>query len=326
MTEPTPEELRKLRTELEVIESRHEVSAPASGSGMTPSELALSYNLARSDRGKLLAHIRTLTAQPLFKLGDLTLHSGSKSSWKIDCDTLTDADWVCLAKVAAERLPRFRRVVGVPNGGLRFAKALEQYITDGVTLELIADDVLTTGASMEKERNEHPWYIGVVAFARGPCPAWVTPLFSVAAQPPQQVPWALPTKEEIAQGLYEADHAGMQNVWLWDDSGLDDEHPGARDRYYRQADAILSLLREKQGLAVPETSSPENAACEQAHRYPYAVHSKPCSWPACELTCKGREHRLSARAAKRAWINDQFATPAQPLPSPPAGLGETEGE
>jgi len=36
-------------------------------------------------------------------------------------------------------------------------------------------------------------------------------------------------------------------------------------------------------------------ACETAHQYPSAVYSKPCSFPECELSCKGREHRLSAQ-------------------------------
>lgn len=53
----------------------------------------------------------------------------------------------------------------------------------------------------------------------------------------------------------------------------------------------------------PDTPRPEpalDAACESAHGYPQAVHSKPCSWPACELDCLGRKHMLSAWAAINA--------------------------
>ena len=43
---------------------------------------------------------------------------------------------------------------------------------------LIVDDVLTTGASMEHERARCSGRtIGVVLFARGPCPEWIHPVF-----------------------------------------------------------------------------------------------------------------------------------------------------
>ncbi|KKL20362.1 hypothetical protein LCGC14_2456230, partial [marine sediment metagenome] len=47
---------------------------------------------------------------------------------------------------------------------------------------LIVDDVLTTGASMEKQRAGRTNTIGAVIFARGDCPAWVKPLFAMEAQ------------------------------------------------------------------------------------------------------------------------------------------------
>lgn len=40
-----------------------------------------------------------------------------------------------------------------------------------------------------------------------------------------------------------------------------------------------------------------NTACENSQRYPHAIKSHACNWPECKLTCKGREHRLSASAA-----------------------------
>lgn len=111
----------------------------------------------------------------LFQTGDFTLHSGSKSKWKIMCEALTPEDWAGLAAIAAERLPAFGSVEGVPRGGLAFAEALKQYATTGPLL--IADDVMTTGASMEQQRAGRR-AIGVVAFARTRFfPLWIHGLF-----------------------------------------------------------------------------------------------------------------------------------------------------
>lgn len=119
----------------------------------------------------------------LFQLGDFTLRSGAKSAWKIECDVLTPDDWAALAKMAAEILPPFGFVYGVPRGGVPFAHALQEYASDYcLDPVLIAEDVVTTGGSMERYRAEHDpgiatRVIGVCVFARGPCPEWVTPLF-----------------------------------------------------------------------------------------------------------------------------------------------------
>ena len=131
----------------------------------------------------------------LFTLGEFTSHSGLTLPFKIDCDALTDADLACLADVIANR-HAFSRAVGVPRGGLRLAVALQPYINPRLTSIMIVDDVLTTGKSMEDTRNElyaengrrmaagekvsslmGRAIFGLVIFARGPCPAWVTPLF-----------------------------------------------------------------------------------------------------------------------------------------------------
>ncbi len=112
----------------------------------------------------------------LFQSGTFTLHSGSQSAWKIDCDSLTNDDLETLAQMAAEILPAFGEVIGVPEGGLRFAEALRRYSRLGPTL--IADDVLTTGGSMERFHMVGT-DLGVVIFARGKCPDWVTPLFQI---------------------------------------------------------------------------------------------------------------------------------------------------
>ena len=115
----------------------------------------------------------------LFNIGNYKLSSGRESKLKIDCDFLTDEDWEALAQIAVHLLPLFSRVEGVPTGGLKFAKALEKYTcsklcgADGKLL--ICDDVLTTGGSMIKQRAGRE-AIGIVVFARGICPSWVTPI------------------------------------------------------------------------------------------------------------------------------------------------------
>ncbi len=128
----------------------------------------------------------------LFQLGDFTLHSGAKSRWKIDCDALTDDDWKTLAAMLVERVGRFTCAVGVPRGGLKLAREIGLAFTPSVSNErfLIVDDVLTTGRSMEEmcqkltglhSRDAHAQgkVIGGVAFARGKCPEWITPIFTM---------------------------------------------------------------------------------------------------------------------------------------------------
>jgi orotate phosphoribosyltransferase len=115
----------------------------------------------------------------LFRLGEFTFHSGSKSYFKIDCDALTDADIKTLSCIIAKEF-RYSKVIGIPKGGLRLAKACEEWKKEYGPL-LIVDDVLTTGKSMEEEKAKYPYLyiIGVVIFARGPCPAWVYPIFDM---------------------------------------------------------------------------------------------------------------------------------------------------
>lgn len=117
----------------------------------------------------------------LFKSGDFTLHSGSKSYFKIDCDALRDEDWATLARIIYESVGRFRRVVGVPQGGLKLAKALKPYrFPNPEYPTLIVDDVLTTGNSItEMKATTKGNVIGAVIFTRGVCPNWITPIFQM---------------------------------------------------------------------------------------------------------------------------------------------------
>ena len=72
-----------------------------------------------------------LRSMLLFRSGRFTLHSGDTSTLKIDCDALSDEDWQSIAVQVANRF-KFRAVVGVPSGGVPFARALEPYVDDDI--------------------------------------------------------------------------------------------------------------------------------------------------------------------------------------------------
>jgi orotate phosphoribosyltransferase len=116
----------------------------------------------------------------LFQGGKFRLHSGDKSSFKIECAFLSDDDWQTIARIIASTVD-FKWVVGIPPGGLKLAEALKFYCKADDNLQvLIVDDVLTTGKSMEKYRARIGGYsVGIVLFARGQCPWWVIPLFEM---------------------------------------------------------------------------------------------------------------------------------------------------
>jgi len=128
----------------------------------------------------------------LFRTGKFTASSGQELDWKIECNALTDADLATIAEQLASLVGPFNRIVGVPDGGLRLAKAMEKYAQPsdedtGLQTLLVVDDVLTTGASIQAVREMfHCPTKGAVIFARGPCPPWVTPLFTLTG-PPQHM-------------------------------------------------------------------------------------------------------------------------------------------
>ena len=129
-----------------------------------------------------------------FSFGWFSSHSGFQLPWKVDCDALCERDWEGLAKLVAWKFA-FRSVYGIPRGGSQFARALDKHVdlsVDGKGRHypvLIVDDVLTTGRSFEQARlrlgpaslteEGRRDFIGVVVFARGRCPDWVWPIFSV---------------------------------------------------------------------------------------------------------------------------------------------------
>jgi orotate phosphoribosyltransferase len=119
----------------------------------------------------------------IFQHGHFTLHSGSRSAFKIECDALTDDDWKSLAFIISKRI-KFREVHGIPKGGLHLEYHLSQYSTHNeLDPYLIVDDVLTTGNSMIQKRNElnSDNVIGLVVFSRDNCPSWITPIFKIGS-------------------------------------------------------------------------------------------------------------------------------------------------
>lgn len=122
----------------------------------------------------------------LFQNGKFKLNSGQDAAWKIECDSLSCEDWDTLAIMASEILPPFGKVIGVPTGGIRFANALKFYADPESLILLIADDVLTTGNSMRKLKeemilkNRYENILGIVAFSRGDCPYWISPVFQLS--------------------------------------------------------------------------------------------------------------------------------------------------
>lgn len=121
----------------------------------------------------------------LFQSGRFTLNSGRESTFKIDCDALTDEDISTLADMILQLVRPYSRVEGIPRGGLRLATFLAPYVCRHEPRILLVDDVLTTGGSMERRRKqlqaENPEHSiqGAVLFARGPCPGWIRPVLSL---------------------------------------------------------------------------------------------------------------------------------------------------
>lgn len=117
----------------------------------------------------------------LFKKADFIGHSGKKLQWKIECDALTNEDWMALAFMISQKI-QFNKVVGVPRGGLQLAKELKKYMDPESKTILIVDDVLTTGGSMEDAKRG--WktqenIVGYVVFARQKPTDWIKSLFTM---------------------------------------------------------------------------------------------------------------------------------------------------
>ena len=117
----------------------------------------------------------------MIELGEFKSHSGLILPWKIDCDDFSDNDIRALASIIASKF-NFSDVYGIPRGGTRLADALSKYsISNSKYPLLIADDVLTTGLSMEQAKQDlSKDAIGVVIFSRKTViPNWIHPIFTL---------------------------------------------------------------------------------------------------------------------------------------------------
>lgn len=96
-------------------------------------------------------------------------HSGASSSFKIECDNISWDDIEIFAWLISEHYKKknilYGKVIGVPRGGLRLAKAMQQYIASESTRIMIVDDVLSTGASMNEAKIKYNANIGAVMFS-----------------------------------------------------------------------------------------------------------------------------------------------------------------
>jgi orotate phosphoribosyltransferase len=113
----------------------------------------------------------------LFKQEKCILSSGKHSSYKIDCDALSNDDIETAAYLLSKLTHPFGKVEGVPRGGLRLAQAMQKYTTRCFDL-LIVDDVWTTGGSVRKYLADRKAEVAVI-FARGKTPPEVISLFTI---------------------------------------------------------------------------------------------------------------------------------------------------
>lgn len=130
----------------------------------------------------------------LFRLGTYVLHSGIRTGFKIDCDGLSGRELHALVFVARTLTRPYKEVLGVPTGGLALAKELEFFADPNADSILIVDDVLTTGDSMHqfveelaRHRNVNLPVQGLVMFARGECPGWITPIFTLNPRAAEEI-------------------------------------------------------------------------------------------------------------------------------------------
>lgn len=132
----------------------------------------------------------------LIHLGEHVLHSGLKSNFKLIADQFIEDNLEELVYLIKEVVGPFRSVEGIPAGGTRLAEALIPHtVSSGMgvpfrNLHLIIDDVMTTGGSMERARQQHrgqgpagrPGIIGVVVFTRISPPPWIRAIFTLPSE------------------------------------------------------------------------------------------------------------------------------------------------
>ena len=125
----------------------------------------------------------------LFVKERFIMHAGGISDFKIECDALTKEDYKTLAFLVSRKID-YKKVYGIPRGGIPFEQELKKYENKNSNVILIADDVLTTGTSMidfkkdllAKEDIKEEDIKGIVIFNRGNTLSWVETIFSLNEQ------------------------------------------------------------------------------------------------------------------------------------------------
>jgi len=129
----------------------------------------------------------------LFQSVNFRSHSGRDLTWKIEMDALDESEWHTLSTMILDLSSPFREAIGIPRGGVKLGKLLNQHGTGKLSDPiLIVDDVLTTGGSMEEYKRSRAFrnptkYIGWVVFARGYPPSWCKALFQMPFNPKENV-------------------------------------------------------------------------------------------------------------------------------------------
>lgn len=119
------------------------------------------------------------SVKSLLQSSSFTTHAKIESNWKIECDVLTDEDWMVLARLGKTLIGDFGIVEGIPRGGIKFANELDKLKNQNSKTILIVDDVCTTGKSLidfSERFNHQP--LALVAFNRGRFnPWWLNSIF-----------------------------------------------------------------------------------------------------------------------------------------------------
>ena len=123
----------------------------------------------------------------LFQKIDFISHAGLPLTWKIECDAITDTEWIALAHIIRQYEKQdWCEAVGIPRGGVALGEALDKYSTgnpkDPV---LVVDDVYTTGKSFKDYVEENHFDDEVImwtVFARKPTEDGVKALFTMPSK------------------------------------------------------------------------------------------------------------------------------------------------
>jgi hypothetical protein len=123
----------------------------------------------------------------LFQKIDFISHAGLPLTWKLECDAISDNEWITLAHMIREYEDQnWQYAVGIPTGATKLGEILTRYGTGSVKDPvLIVDDVYTTGKSFidfEAKHYADKKVIKWAVFARKPTENGVKALFTMPSK------------------------------------------------------------------------------------------------------------------------------------------------